>query len=64
VIEAIVVEKVGAVDAFKQDGMFVLEQAIQQLPARSRTDDIGQTMGKAFMAFVPGVVIHFDAIFV
>jgi hypothetical protein len=64
VIEAFVVEQIGAMDAFEQDGVVVPEQPFQQLAVRSGTDDIGEAMGKTFMSFMPGIIVHLNTIFI
>jgi hypothetical protein len=49
-------------DALQENGMIIPEQPFQQLTIRPRTYDIGQLIGKTFVALVTLVIIHLYAI--
>jgi len=63
-VEAVVVEQIGAMNALEEDGIVVFEQSFEELSVRSRANNVGQAMGKTFMSFVAGIVVHFDAILI
>jgi hypothetical protein len=51
-------------DAFQQDRIIILQQPVQQLTIRSRTNDVRQLMGKPFMSFMARIIVDLDAIVV
>jgi len=63
VVETIVVEQIGAMDAFEKDGVIVLQQPVEELAVGTGADDIGQPVRESLMAFVARVVVDLDAIF-
>ena len=62
--ETFVIQQIRAVNAFQQYGMIVPEQPVEELAVGPGTNDIGQPMREPFMPFMPGIVMHFHAIFV
>jgi hypothetical protein len=63
VVEAIVVEQVGTMDAFEKDGVIVLQQPVEKLTVGAGANDIGQPVRESLMAFVAGVVVDLYAVF-
>jgi hypothetical protein len=44
VVEAVVIQQVSTVDAFEQDGIVILQQAVEQPPVGTGANDIRETM--------------------
>jgi hypothetical protein len=64
VVEAFVVQQVRTMNALQQDRVIILQQPVQQVPVRSRANDVRQLMGKPLMSFMAGVIVNLDAIVV
>jgi hypothetical protein len=51
-------------NALQQDRVIILQQPVQQVPVRSRTNDVRQLMRKPLVSFMTGVIVDLDAIVV